>query len=58
MGLCFHKSARAFFYDFERQRVALVKEGCVPFPFVSYGVALCCPFMTSRSGKKMNDHVD
>ena len=34
-----------------RQRVVLVKEGGMPFPFESYGMALCCPFMTSRRGK-------
>ena len=52
MGLCFLKSPHAFFFnDFWRQRVALVKEGCMSFPFESYGVVLCCPFMTSRCGK-------
>ena len=53
MGLCFLKSARAFFffYDFWRQRVALVNEGSIPFPFEFYGVALCSPFMTSHSGR-------
>ena len=44
MGLCFLKSACAFSCD-------LGDKSCLPFPFESYGVALCCPFMTFRSGK-------
>ena len=50
-GSLFSEVHTCVFYDFWRQRVALVKEGCMPFPFESYGVALCCPFMTSRSGR-------
>ena len=51
MGLCFHLVRTCVFYDFWRQHVALVKEGCILFRFESYGMALNCPFMISRSGK-------
>ena len=41
-----------------QQRVSLVKEGRMPFPFESYGAVLCCPFITSRSGKEWMTLID
>ena len=46
MGLCFHQVHMCVFLKFWWQRVTLIKEGCMPLPFESYGMVFCCLFMT------------